>query len=80
MTTPLTTKGVMHGKTIELDQELGIQDGQEVTVTVQLNAKSALEPGEGLKRSAGGWEDIPELDEYLEQVRQLRKQGRPEIE
>ena len=40
-----------------------------------------LTPGEGLRRSAGGWaEDAEELDRYLEWNRQQRKLGRPELE
>jgi hypothetical protein len=36
MTDPSPTfKGVIHGKFIELDRELGLPDGQEVTVTVE---------------------------------------------
>src|SRR5258707_2474656 len=31
-------RGVIHGKTIVLDNELGLPDGQEVTVTVALTA------------------------------------------
>ena len=33
MTTSL--KGIVHGKVIELDQEAGLPDGQEVSVTLQ---------------------------------------------
>ena len=28
-------KGIVHGKTIELDEEPGLPDGQEVSVTVE---------------------------------------------
>jgi hypothetical protein len=33
--TPAIMKGVIHGKTIELDREPGLTDGQTVVVTVQ---------------------------------------------
>jgi hypothetical protein len=74
-------RGVIHGKTIELDQESGLPEGQQVAVTIQsLAAEKRLPPGEGIRRSAGGWADDPVgLDEYLEWNRQQRKQGRPEI-
>jgi len=75
-------KGVIHGRTIELEQELGLPDGQTVTVTVQpfVEQTRRLPPGEGIRRSAGSWADDPEgLDEYLRQLRQLRE-GRPPIE
>jgi hypothetical protein len=74
--------GVVRGKTIELDHELGLPDGQQVMVTVQPSAVSTkLPPGEGIRRSAGAWaEDADELDKYLEWNRQQRKHGRRELE
>ena len=74
--------GTVHGKTIELDHESGLPDGQRVTVVVA-TAKSteALAPGEGLRRAFGAWaEDAEELDAYLELNRQQHKLPRREIE
>jgi hypothetical protein len=83
MTTPVTVRrGVVHGKTIELDEETGLSDGQEVNVFVQPvePGEQRLPPGEGLHRAFGGWaEDAEELDAYLEWNRQQRKMSRPEI-
>ena len=79
----VTVKGVVHGKTIELEKEPGLPDGQEVTVTVQpaVTAARKLPPGEGLRRSAGAWaDDIEGLDQYLEWNRQQRKLSRRELE
>ena len=75
-------KGVVHGKTINLDQEPGLPDGQQVMVTVQpVTSGEKLRPGEGLRRSAGAWaDDIEGLDKYLEWNRQQRKLGRRELE
>ena len=75
-------RGVVHGKTIELEQAPGLPDGQQVTVTVQPVAnKEPLAPGDGIRRSAGAWGDDPAgLDEYLEWNRRQRKVGRMEIE
>jgi len=78
-----TWRGVVRGKTIELEQEPGLPDGQEVSVTVQpvVSTGEKLPPGEGLRRSFGGWADDSEgLDPYLEYVRQQRKVARPPIE
>jgi len=75
-------RGVVHGKTIELDEETGLSDGQEVNVLVQPveTGEQRLPPGEGLRRAFGGWaEDAEELDAYLEWNRQQRKMSRPEI-
>ena len=65
--------GVIHGKTIELEQEPGLPDGQTVAVTVQPLQEKRLPPGEGIRRSAGAWaDDAEELDRFLEW-----KRGRP---
>jgi hypothetical protein len=75
-------RGVVHGKTIELDEETGLPDGQEVSVLVQpvKPDEQRLSPGEGLRRAFGGWaEDAEELDAFLAWNRQQRKMSRPEI-
>jgi hypothetical protein len=79
--TPTVLKGIVHGKIIELDQEPGLLDGQEVSVVLQpLGVVQPLPPGEGILRSAGGWDDDPEgLAEYLEWSRESRQQSRREI-
>ena len=83
MTTHATVcRGVVHGKTIELDEETGLSDGQEVKVFVQpvQPGESRLPPGEEIRRAFGGWaEDAEELDAYLEWNHQRRKLSRPEI-
>jgi hypothetical protein len=78
-------RGVVHGKTIELDEETGLPNGQQVTITIQpvpdteVSARR-LPPGEGIRRSAGAWaDDAEELDQYLEWNRQQRKASRPPI-
>lgn len=63
--------GVIHGKSIELSEATGLSDGQEVSVTIVPAPAYATvpsrEPGDGIRRSAGGWSDDPEgLDAYLE--------------
>ena len=80
--TETVLKGIVHGRTIELEHESGLPDGQQVKVTVELLEKAKrLPPGEGLRRSFGAWaDDAEELDEYLEWNRQQRKRGRPEID
>jgi len=73
-------RGVVHGKIIELEDDAGLPDGQEVDVTIQPTREARLAPGEGLRRSFGAWADeAEELDRYLEWNRQQRKIGRPEI-
>ncbi len=78
--------GRVHGKTIELEQEPGLPDGQPVKVTVQPVPQAPagddrLPPGEGLRRAFGAWaDDAEELDKFLEEVRRSRKRTRREIE
>ena len=83
MAMPATQRrGVVHGKTIELDEATGLSDGQEVNVIVQPvgPGEQGLLPGEGLRRAFGGWaEDAEELDAYLAWNRQQRKISRPEM-
>ena len=75
-----TLRGVIHGKTIELEQEPGLPDGQGVAVTLQPLQERRLPPGEGIRRSAGAWaDDAEELDKFLEWNRHQRKLGRREI-
>jgi len=79
MTLAVVVKGILRGKTIELERAPGLPDGQVVTVTVESADEGGvnLPPGEGLQRSAGAWSDDAEaLDQYLEWTRQQRKQGR----
>jgi hypothetical protein len=68
-------RGIVHGKTIELDESTGLPDGQPVSVTVH----RLLPPGEGIRQSAGAWSDADDtLDTWLDQMQQSRRQDRPE--
>lgn len=73
-------RGVVYGKTIELDEDTGLPDGQEVNVSIEPISSVPQPLGEGLHRAFGGWVDEAEaLDEYLQWNRQQRKVHRPEI-
>jgi hypothetical protein len=65
-------QGVIHGKTIELDQDLGIAEGQRVDVRVRLSSTSR-QWGEGILRSAGIAADVPGYEEAFEQVQRDRE-------
>jgi hypothetical protein len=68
-------KGVIHGKTIELEHEPGLPDGQSVSII--LRPEEARSGDEGLRRAFGAWaDDAQELDEFMERVRQDRKTDR----
>ena len=77
----MVLKGVIHGKTIELEQSPGLPDGQVVTVSMSpATSPTSAEAFEALQRAAGGWSDDPEgVDRFVEEVRQSRKQSRREI-
>jgi hypothetical protein len=63
MAMPIVLKGVIHGKTITLDEETLLPDGYRVTLHL------ILEPGEGLRLSFGGWADMtPEEIAEFEQT------------
>jgi hypothetical protein len=67
-----TIHGKVQGRTIELDEDLGVPDGEEVEVTVTL---SRTKPpwGDGIKRSAGAGASIAEFDAVFEQIERDRK-------
>jgi hypothetical protein len=67
-------QGVVHGRTIELDEDLGIPDGERVNVQVRAAAPSPAW-GAGILRSAGIAADVPGFDEAFEQVQRDREQA-----
>lgn len=67
--------GIIHGKTIELEQESGFPDGQRVVVVVSPTRKA----GDGVKKSAGAWSDAgDDFDAWLDEVRRSRQVSRME--
>jgi len=73
-----TVYGVVHGRTIELDEDLGVFEGQEVEVQVKLVTKNDTW-GEGIRRSAGGWNDHPEMGAIMDKIQQDRKLERRSV-
>lgn len=75
-----TVQGRVRGKFIELDEDLGVVEGQEVEVQV-----TTVEPprkwGDGIVRTAGALADDSEWDGIMEEVHQARKlERRPQGE
>ena len=77
-----TLRGRIHGKTIELDEDLGVVDGQEVEVQVTMERPKKRPPGPPPgwqpgrpSRTAGSLAelDTPEEDRILEEIYQDRK-------
>jgi hypothetical protein len=71
-----TVHGKIRAKTIELDEDLGVAEGQEVEVQVTI-VQPARKWGEGILRSAGALADDPEWDTIMEQIHSDRKGGKP---
>lgn len=80
-TTKHEIRGSIQGRTVVLEDDPGLPDGQAVTVRLTPTPPKDEDARERLRRSAGGWaEDAEDLDRYLEWNRQQRKINRPEIE
>ena len=70
-----TLHGKVHGKTIELDEDLGVAEGQEVEVQVTVIPKSARKTGEGFLRTEGALADDEEWDANMEEIHIARVEG-----
>ena len=68
--------GVVHGKNIELKEEIGLADGQEVELTLRLVSPQS-NWGQGILRCAGGMAPIwtEEDDQILEEIQRDRKRS-----
>ena len=67
-----TAQGKIHGKTIQLDADLGIPDGQQVEIVVRVSQPKQTW-GEGIRRSAGIAANVPGADEAFDQIARERK-------
>jgi hypothetical protein len=67
-----TIRGKVHGKTIELDEDLGVAEGQEVEMHVKVIPKVARTPGEGFLRTEGALADDPHWDAIMEEIHRER--------
>jgi hypothetical protein len=75
-----TLHGRVHGRTIQLDEDLDVSEGQEVVVQVRVVLSSSRTPGEGFLRTEGALADDTEWDAIMEEIHRARKlERRPEI-
>lgn len=66
-------RGVVHGKSIELDEAPLLPEGEPVTVEIHRQRA----PGDGIRVSAGGWADAgEEFDQWLDEIYRARHSGR----
>jgi hypothetical protein len=77
----MTFRGIIHGKTIELEQAPKLADGQQVNVTVQPATAEGRVWGEGILASAGLFasDDPEEDDRILRQIQEDRKASGREL-
>ena len=69
--------GVVHGKTIALEEDPGLADGQVVELTIRaVVPPTSRQPGEGFLRTEGALADDTEWDAIMEEIYQSRKQER----
>jgi hypothetical protein len=72
-----TLHGKVRGKLIELDQDPGLAEGQEVEITVRaIDSGTNPRSGEGLLRTEGVLADDQEWDAIMDQIYQDRKRDR----
>ena len=71
-----------HAHVFQLDEDLGVAEGQEVEVRVKvIPNKTARQPGEGFLRTEGALADDTEWDAIMEEIYQARKvERRPQGE
>lgn len=63
----------VYGRTIELSDDLGLAEEQEVEVHVRTVRKTSRKSGEGFLRTEGALADDTEWDAIMEEVYQARK-------
>jgi hypothetical protein len=63
-------RGVVHGRTVEFTEDLGVPDGQEVEVRLE---PVKIRDGRGILSVAGALADDPEWDQIMEEIYLERK-------
>jgi hypothetical protein len=71
-------RGIVHGKTIELEDDVGISEGEQVEVVVRRIAPNDRQPGEGFLRTEGALADDSEWDAIMDEIQTSRNAKRPE--
>ena len=71
MHTDNSLQGIIHGRVIELFEDPGVPDGEQVVVQL-LRAGEASAGRPGHSPSAGAWADFPEIDEIMAAIERDR--------
>ena len=76
-----TLHGKVHGRTIELDEDPGVAEGQEVEVQMKVISRINAKPGDGFLRTEGALADDTEWDGIVEEIQKGGKiERRPQGE
>ena len=76
----ITLHGTIHGRMIELNEDPGIDEGQQVEIQMKVMAETRHNAGEGFLRTEGALADDTEWDAIMEEIHQARKlERRPQI-
>jgi hypothetical protein len=67
-----STHGTVRGNTIELAEDLGLTDGQQVEIQVTIRIEPE-QTGNGILRTAGALADDPHWDAIMEEVYRSRR-------
>jgi hypothetical protein len=74
-------RGIVHGKSIELEHPLPMPDGSEIELVVKRSPMSAEQRKQRLEAIFGSCEeDAEDLDDFLSWNRDQRKHSRPELD
>jgi F0F1-type ATP synthase beta subunit len=66
--------GVVHGRTIALEEDLGLVEGQAVELTIRpISVPTGRQLGEGLLRTEGALADDPYWDAIMDRIYRERK-------
>jgi len=72
-----TIKARYRNGVIEPLEEMDIEDGSEITITV---SEPVTTGAEGIKKSFGGWKGLIDADQFLKDIYESRKiSTRPEV-
>jgi len=69
-------RGIIHDNVIELMEDAGISDGEQVEVIVRRVVPQARQPGDGFRRTKGALADDASWDAIMKKVQRGRKQER----
>jgi hypothetical protein len=71
----MTVSGVVHGRTIELAEDVGLEEGQQVQITIRV-VSLPQGTGDGIRRTAGALADDPHWDGIMSDIQDARRKER----